>query len=243
MVKRRNILFKPSLLMTLLTLVAVVAFLNLGNWQLRRAAEKQALLDLQARRWQQPPLVLDGEETLAQLGRYRHVRVKGVWDGRHQFLLDGRTHQGRAGYEVLTPLLLPSGRIVLVNRGWVPAAADRRTLPDVSLGDHAVTVAGWVDAFPRAGMDLPGMRRLSPGWPSVVQVLEPEAAAARLGRPVADFQIKLDPEAEEGYVRAWELAHIRPERSRGYALQWFSFSAIAVGLWLWHGWKRARRRV
>ncbi len=243
MVKPAKVLFKPSLLMTLLTLAAVILFLSLGNWQLRRAAEKQALLDLQTRQWRQPAVPLQGEETLARLGRYRHVQVAGRWDGRHPFLLDGRTHRGRAGYEVLTPLVLGDGRVVLVNRGWVPAAADRRRLPEVFLPDREVTLQGHVDAFPRAGMDLPGMRRLSPGWPSVVQVLTPEAAAARLGRPVADFQIKLDPKAPDGFARAWRLTHIRPERSKGYALQWFSFAAIAVGLWLWHGLKRARRPV
>ncbi len=44
----------------------------------------------------------------------------------HQFLLDNMTHAGRAGYEVLTPLLLDDGRVLLVNRGWLPLPDGRR---------------------------------------------------------------------------------------------------------------------
>ncbi len=235
--------FKPSIIMTLLTAAAVSLFLSLGNWQMRRAAEKQALLDLQAQQLQLPAVALQGGETQADLGRYRRVVVTGTWDPGHQFLLDGRTHRGRAGYEVLTPLALDNSRVVLVNRGWVPGFGDRRRLPSISIERRQVTVTGRVDRFPRAGMDLPGMRRPSPGWPAVVQVLEPEVAAARLERPVADFQIKMDPGLPDGYVREWNLAHIRPQRHIGYALQWFSFAAIALGLWIWHGLKRHRREI
>lgn len=237
------LVFKPSLTITVLTLAAVAVFLALGNWQLRRAVEKRALLDLQAQQSHLPPIRLQGDETLAQLGRYRLVVVSGTWDPEHQFLLDGRIHQGRAGYEVLTPLVLDSGRVILVNRGWVPAPGDRRRLPSVAIERRRMSVRGRVDRFPQAGMDLAGMRQPTAGWPAVVQILEPEVAAARLGKEAADYQIKMDADLPGGYVRDWRLRHIRPQRHIGYALQWFSFAAIAMGLWFWHGLKRARRKI
>ena len=235
--------FKPGFTITLLTAAAVMVFLALGNWQLRRAAEKQALLDLQTRQLQLPPIRLQGGESLARLGRYRRVVVTGTWDPEHQFLLDGRIHQGRAGYEVLTPLQLDGDGVILVNRGWVPASGDRYRLPPVTVTKRRVTVRGRVDRFPQAGMDLPGMRQPTPGWPAVVQILEPRIAAARLGKTVADYQIKMDPDLPDGYRRDWRLEHVRPQRHIGYAIQWFSFAAIALGLWIWHGVKRARRQI
>ncbi len=235
--------FKPDFTITLLTVAAVLLFLILGNWQLRRAAEKQALLDLQARQLQLPPIRLQGRASLAQLGRYRRVVVTGTWDPDHQFLLDGRIHRGRAGYEVLTPLQLEGDGVILVNRGWVPASGDRRRLPVVTVVKRRVTVRGRVDRFPQAGMDLAGMRQPTAGWPAVVQVLEPRIAAERLERTVADYQIKMDADLPEGYLRDWRMAHVRPERHVGYALQWFSFAAIALGLWIWHGVKRAGKKV
>ncbi len=243
MVRSGAWVFKPGFTITLLTAAAVTVFLALGNWQLRRAAEKQALLDLQTRQLQLPPIRLRGGESLAQLGRYRRVVVTGTWDPEHQFLLDGRIHQGRAGYEVLTPLQLDGDGVILINRGWVPASGERHRLPPVTVTKRRVTVRGRVDRFPQAGMDLPGMRQPTPGWPAVVQILEPEVAATRLGKPVADYQIKMDPELPDGYLRDWRLTHVRPQRHIGYAIQWFSFAAIALGLWIWHGVKRARRQI
>ncbi len=241
MVRSGGWVFKPSFTITLLTAAAVVVFLFLGNWQLRRAAEKQALLDLQARQLELPPVRLQGGESLARLGRYRQVIVTGIWDPEHQFLLDDRVYGGRAGYEVLTPLQLEGGGVILVNRGWLPASGDRRHLPAVTVARRRVTVRGRVDRFPQAGMDLAGMRRPTDGWPAVVQILEPEVAAARLGRVVADYQLKMDPDLPDGYLRDWRLEHVRPQRHIGYAIQWFSFAAIALGLWIRHGVKRRKR--
>ncbi len=242
MVKTGRRYFKAGWLLTLLTLLAVSLFLVLGMWQLRRAKEKQALLDLQEQQLQLPAIVMQGEEKLGILGRFHKVIVTGLWDPRHQILLDNRTYRGKAGYEVLTPLEIGFGRVVLINRGWVPGQGNRSRLPDVTLARREVTVRGRTDHFPRMGMYLKGMRRPTAGWPAVVQELVPEVLEARLHRKVLDFQIKMDPDQADGYVREWRLDYIKPERHIGYALQWFTFALIALGLWIWSGLKRADKR-
>ena len=240
MVKTNRPFFKAGLVVTLLTCASITLFLFLGSWQLRRADEKQALLDLQDRQLQLTPIVLQGHETLKSLGRYRRVIITGIWDPDHQILLDSRTYQGRVGYEVLTPLEIGGGKVVLVNRGWVPLQGNRERLPDVSIRRHTVTVRGRTDHFPRMGMHLQGMREPSPGWPTVVQELIPEVIAARMNKQVLDFQVKMDADLPDGYVRKWRLDYINPHRHVGYALQWFTFAAIATGLWIWFGIKRAK---
>jgi len=232
--------FKAGWIQTALTLASVFLFCSLGIWQLRRADEKQALLDLQQHQQQLSPHRLRGNETLESLGRYRRVIARGEWDPDHQILLDNRSYQGKVGYEVLTPLEIGGGRVVLVNRGWVPIGADRSTLPDVTLARREVEILGRVDHFPRMGMYLVGMRKLTPGWPAVVTEVDPGIVAARLKRKVKDFQIKMDPQSPEGFVREWKLDYLKPERHLGYALQWFTFAAIAFALWVWFGVKRAR---
>jgi len=243
MVKTPRPFFKAGWLLTGLTFAAVALFLALGAWQLRRAEEKQALLDLQQRQLQRPAIRLQGEETLAELGRYRKVIVTGIWDPDHQILLDSRTYRGKVGYEVLTPLETGGGKVILINRGWVPLGGTRERLPDITIERKKVTIRGRTDRFPRMGMQLQGMREPSPGWPSVVQELVPEVLAGRMKKHVLDFQIKMDEDLPDGYVRQWRLDYIKPERHIGYALQWFIFAAIALGLWLWFGFKRARENV
>ncbi|MGG2474337.1 SURF1 family cytochrome oxidase biogenesis protein, partial [Rhizobium sp. BR5] len=61
-------------------------------------------------------------EAIARSGgdiEYRRLRLSGIFDHsreRHFFA----THQGRTGYYVYTPLTLADGRILFVNRGFVP---------------------------------------------------------------------------------------------------------------------------
>ncbi|WP_022948069.1 SURF1 family protein [Methylohalobius crimeensis] len=242
MVKSRRGYFKPKWTLTALTVVAVGLFLLLARWQVHRAEEKQSLLDMNERRRQASAMVLSGDEQLTRNRlRYRKVIVSGVWDSAHQILLDNRTRGGRVGYEVLTPLKIEDSRqTVLVNRGWVPLRRDRSQLPDVSLANEPVTVRGMADHFSKPGMSLEGMETPTEGWPAVVQHINPEIIAERLGQPILDFQIKMAPELPDGYLREWRLDHIRPHTSWGYAVQWAAFALIVLGLWIRHGLKRAR---
>lgn len=243
MVKSKGALFKPKWTMTVLVMAAVLVFVFLARWQWHRAGEKQALLDWHARQLAAPVLALRGDEDL-HVGelRYRRVVVTGIWDSDHQLLWDNRIWRGRAGYEVLTPLEIEgSRRLVLINRGWVAACGDRSRLPEVSLPRQRVTVRGIIDHFPQPAMLIPGMELPTRGWPAVVGWVDPQVVSQLLGQEVMNFQIKLAPDMPEGYVRQWQLDFINPHQNIGYAIQWASFALIALWLWIWHGWQRARK--
>ena len=117
--------------MTLLTLAALLLFVRLGLWQWHRAQHKQ---ELAADFGAGGQSVVDlGARAVFELPRYAQLRLQGSYDGEHQFLLDNMSHDGRPGYEVLTPLRLTDGRTVVVNRGWLPLTASRSQLPQVAL--------------------------------------------------------------------------------------------------------------
>lgn len=224
-------MFTPSLWMTALSALAIVAFIGLGRWQWQRGVAKEAL-------WQEflaetGPSTALGERALAALPRFAHVRIEGVYDGKHQFLLDNRTHAGIAGYEVLTPLALADGRTVLVNRGWVPFSGYRDRLPDISLPDtdRIVTVTGRIDNLPAEGM---ASGRAPPGtgavWPKVTTFPHPDELAAALRRPIEARQVLLDPSQPHGYTRGWQAPGVPPERHYSYAVQWWLFAATVAGL-------------
>jgi len=105
-----------------LVLLALAILLGLGTWQVKRLYWKEALMaDIEQRR-SADPATLEEIEAIARSGgdiEYRKVRLSGTFDHtreRHFFA----THQGQTGYYVFTPLTLPDGRILFVNRGFVP---------------------------------------------------------------------------------------------------------------------------
>lgn len=233
------IYFRPSWIPTVLMLVLVPLFVSLGLWQVRRADEKQSLMQLQQSRSLESPVKLLPE--MSELGefRYRPVVVSGNYDTEHQILLDNQVFNGQAGYHVVTPLRLQGGRVgVLVNRGWVPMNPDRRQLPGVPAPAGPIELTGTLDKFAAVGLKLKGADIPSPGWPAVVQIADADRLRERLGYPLLPYQVLLAPAEPGGFDRAWRQTDLHPEKSRGYALQWFAFAATTIALYFWYGFKR-----
>ena len=42
----------------------------------------------------------------------------------------------------------------------------------------------------------------------------------------------LDPDSGTGYVRHWQPPGIAPDRNFSYAIQWWAFAAVALGLFV-----------
>ncbi len=167
--------------MTALTAALCVLFVYLGRWQWDKGIRRQAEWDEFARG--ADPAVALGPRDVMALARFQHVEVAGRFDPAHQFLLDNITHDDRAGYDVLAPLALDDGRVLLVDRGWVPFSGYRGRLPDVRLDAPApVTLRGRVDELPAAGLAL-GRMPPPPGdhWPKVTSYPDMPELAAALG--------------------------------------------------------------
>ena len=211
-------------------LLAAAGFARLGQWQLHRA-EVNRSIETQFAAAATLPIVdapRSADERDAQ--RFRRVRLSGAYEPDVQILLDNMTYGGQAGYQVLTPFRFgPDDRLVLVNRGWIAGAPDRSVLPDIALRSTPSVAAGRVDHLPRAALrlDAPAPARKTP----VVVLSFPDFAAieAVLGEPVAPFQLLLDADAPEGFVREWTPHSDLADRNIAYAVQWFGLAALAVG--------------
>lgn len=251
--------------MTALTGVVCALFVHLGQWQLHRAEWRQAEWDAFARGADRA--VALGSRGTASIPRFQRVRVSGRFDPTRQFLLDNRTQDDQAGYEVLTPLLLDSGRVLLVDRGWVPFTGYRSRLPDVHLdmnGQAAltkgataidgVTLTGRVDELPAPGLALGRMPPpAGPQWPKVTSYPDMAQLGAALGLRVAEGSqpssgmrleprmLLLDPGEPFGYVRRWQPPGMSPERHLAYAAQWWLFAVTLVVIWAVLSTRPARR--
>jgi surfeit locus 1 family protein len=221
--------FRPPWWATAALFAAGSLFVAAGFWQLDRADQKRALFSEYA---------LGGEgrvlQSLAQIDnaeqlRFQLIELRGQYLSGQQILLDNMLHEGKPGYQVLTPLVTAEGT-VLVNRGWLAASADRRQLPDVSVDGGERQISARIDRLPRPGIRLAASAAVpeSP-WPR--RLLYPTAAeiAEQLDTRLPDFQLLLSPDQSDGYLRDWRPVVMGPDTHFGYAVQWFAFTvAIAV---------------
>ncbi len=222
----------PRPLATVATLVAVLVFIALGEWQLGRAAEKRAL----AANFMSAGPALEWRKLPADAPRFQRVTARGHYDSDRQFLLDNMSHAGRPGVQVLTPLVLGDGSAVLVNRGWLPFGATRQDLPAVAVTGESRGVAGRLDELPRPAIELEAAPES--GWPRLVQFPRVEELSSLLDRELDSRIILLDPAEPDGYVREWVVPGTPAARHVGYAVQWFAFAALAVAIWFVLGLRR-----
>ena len=102
-------------LLAVLALAAMATTASLGRWQLSRADQKQSLQRAIDEQMAAPVL---SEKELQQEPAlwgelHRRVTLEGFWLHRNTLFLDHRLYQGRAGFWVLTPLLLDEKTAVL----------------------------------------------------------------------------------------------------------------------------------
>lgn len=227
-------------------------FVRLGLWQLERHREASARAEGRRARLHRPAVDLPaGALPPAESLLWRRVVLRGRLDHGATVVLRGRGFQGTPGVHVAAPLVRPAGPDVLVVRGWMPAADGihaplSRGIP-AAAGDM-VTVRGL--ALP--GADTAGELRWTAvdGRPRLVAArLAPAALADSLRRELAPFYVRRltdrafeDPAAPASVgwaVRppseaagSLPVALSVPEIDAGphlsYAIQWFSFAAIAV---------------
>jgi surfeit locus 1 family protein len=226
--------FRPGWVPSLAAAAFIVLTIALGNWQTRRAEEKLEagrMLDEAARG---PVLQVPPARVGATGFERRRVAARGAFVAGDTFFLDNKVMHGAAGYYVVTPLKLESGGMyVLINRGWI-AAGDRSRLPDVPTPEGVQTIEGVAV--------VPGTRflELAPEAESgsLRQNLALPREEKRLGLGLQPFLIEQTSDARDGLMRAWERPDSGVERHRSYALQWYSFAALAAVLYVALGFKR-----
>lgn len=206
-------------------LVVAVLAVQLGNWQLNRAEQKREI-GARIAQLSQSGVALRSSARDAAPPEWSRVRLVGEWLSEAVMFHDNRVHERRPGYHVLMPLRLQDGSAVLVNRGWVPAGLDRARLPDVVTPVGNVDLVGRVIVPERDPFSLGSDPRDGARW----QFVDPAGYAEWSGVSVAPWVVQQTSDAADGMVREWPAPALGEATHRGYALQWFSLAALALGL-------------
>lgn len=209
--------------------------IHLGFWQLRRGHAREAMLADYLAAQAAEPQALDGQAAPPPEGEARSAKASGSWLDR-SLLLDNQVHDQRAGYEVLTPLRLVSGGIVLVDRGWLPRSADGKSLPTVAIAEQPAAPRGLWRALPQPALRLATANcdAAATTWPRITEYPTAEDLACLYGEPVANGLLLLAADQPDGFLREWTTVDSRfpPTRNYGYAAQWFAFAATLLVLFI-----------
>lgn len=217
-------------------LLLVVAFVSLGQWQLSRMSQKQAMLDsvtatLKAR--SAVPLAAAADSERAR--DYDWSAGAGRFVDGPAFVLDNQIQAGRPGLRVYRLFAPDAGPPLLVDLGWT-ALADRATrLPDAAIvrGDglleRDLALRGLLAPPPSPGLALGPA--LVPGDAVLMTRLEIDAIASQAGlESLPPRVLRLDPALELGYLRDLDVLPntLPPDKHLGYAVQWFGLAAAVL---------------
>jgi surfeit locus 1 family protein len=233
------------LVVLLAALVAAGVTARMGLWQLDRARQKTDLQQARDAALALPPLTaadLARDAPAAQRQVHRRVALAGRWLADANVYLDNRTMNGRSGFFVVTPLQLDDGRLVAVQRGWLPRdPLDRTRLAPHRTDAGPVALRGRIAATPSRLFEL-GTAASGP----IRQNLDLAGFAAELRRPLAPVVIVQEDDpaepAADGLLRQWPQPASDVHKHHGYAFQWFGLSALVLILYVWFQVLRPRRR-
>lgn len=111
--------FRPLPGFTVFAMTLFAALASLGLWQLHRLEWKLALIAEIDRNTHASPV--PAQTVLgARHAEYRHVSLNGRFLNSREAYVFATDTNGQAGYHVLTPFVLDTGQILVVDRGFVP---------------------------------------------------------------------------------------------------------------------------
>ncbi len=212
---------------TVIAVPGLALLLGLGTWQLERLEWKTALIAEREAHLAAPALALDMSSDPLAIEEFRRVLLRGKFLHEHEIHLLSRTYKGRAGIQVVTPIVPHTGGsegiAVLVNRGWVPGELSD---PDSRL-EGQVRGTAEVTGIARTGIGgrgwfVPENRPASGVW----HHLNIEEVSQAIGLTLAPFVVEAGPEPNPGGypIGGQTRIHLRNDHL-GYAITWFTLAA------------------
>lgn len=235
----RFLLSRQWVILTLVALVLIPVMIRLGIWQKHRYEMRTARNDLVSSALHAKPVPVERVSSpghaVTSAEKYRTVTAKGTFDTSHEVVVRRRTNSdGEVGFHVLTPLVLTDGKVVLVNRGWIPANGAQTAFPKIPAPPAGkVTIEGRLMADETTAAS--GIKEIK-GLPDrQIMLINSEEQARRLGATVIGGYIEQTaPEAKGGSPE--QISDPGSEDAPlnyAYMIQWWLFAAaVPVGWWV-----------
>jgi surfeit locus 1 family protein len=220
--------FRPRLVSTLITVPVVLLCLALGAWQVERLHWKEALIAKRETALAAPPAGMPASLAEAAALELHRVVAAGVFLNDREILLHAIGPNGDIGFDVLTPLHEASGRVVFVNRGFVPVELKERARRRAGEPPGPVQVAGLLRLPPaqKPGWFRPDNQPDRNEW---FWIDLPAIGAADGLADVAPFYLDADATPNPGgWPQGGATLPALPNNHLEYAITWFSLAVAAL---------------
>lgn len=208
-------------------LTGVIVMVNLSFWQFRRLDERQDFNALVRARTEQPVTAiedLDGSPPSEVV--WRRVGASGTYAPDEQVLVLNRSQGGRAGVNVVTPLILEDGRAVIVVRGFLPLNEE---IPAPPKGTVRVVGTIRTSEERRTGQPTEPTGELREMFR-----LDLDRLAAQIDSPLLPVAVTLEISDPAEDARLQPVS--KPELSDGphfsYGIQWLIFAVAVIVGWV-----------
>lgn len=224
----------------LCVLLSVSMFINLGFWQLSRAAEKRQLQRDAEEQMLADPVPI--EELSAQISdipantagsvdpnwslNNRRVSLRGEYLNDAPFLTVFQFFQGQPGFELISPFRLASDNsLVLVSRGWIAPGPGADSIPIVQTvaGEQNLSGQIHVPLEPTTASQIEER-----AWPIRLRRMHVPQAEQLLGEALFPYVVRLDAGSPGLGARHWATVNISTRSNIGYAIQWFFFALATL---------------
>jgi cytochrome oxidase assembly protein ShyY1 len=235
----RFLLSRQWVILTLVALLLIPTMIRLGIWQMHRYEERSARNQLVTDALGAKPVpvqtLTSPGHTVTSKDRYRSVTATGTFDTADEVVVRRRVNSDETvGFHVLTPFVLTDGKVVLVNRGWIPANGPSQTafpkIPAPPGGRTTVTGRLMPDETTAAS----GIKDLK-GLPDrQIMLINSEEQARRLGTTVLGgylAQTAPEPKGDTPELIG-QPGKEDAALNYAYAIQWWLFSAAVPVGWV-----------
>ena len=205
----------------------VLILLALGAWQTQRLFWKNEINEFRAAQTAADPVPLPAALEPFDAWHYRPVYVEGRFRHDDETYLAARSFKRQVGVQVITPFETTDGRVVLINRGWVPDARKeprkrRKGQVEGLVRIEGLVVAGQTDSWIKPD-NLPDKNTWF--W------LDLPTLSAKLGMPEQTFLIDAgDAENPGGFPIGGQTRLILRNEHLQYALIWYLLAAGLAGI-------------
>jgi surfeit locus 1 family protein len=223
------------------TIPTILLTLWLGTWQLQRLQWKTALIAEREAALSAPPVAVPDGMDAAQALEFHRVAGTGTFLNDKELYIGAFSTRDVEGYQVVTPFRLDSGKILLVNRGWVPEARKDPATRAEGLIQGSTTVDGilrvpFVPKSMFSSLVPTPVNRPNENFWFYVDV---PGMVAKDGLDPADvlpFYVEAGPEKNPGGFPVGGQTRISlPNDHLQYAITWYSFAVIlAVIYFVYH---------